>query len=79
MYRYEIDSAASPPCYRLTERGNEDKGDEERRVLAVFQKVLSVELRDAYLTTVVEQVRKTLHIPHTKYMILTKVCFAGST
>lgn len=55
--RYEIDSAASPPCYRLTERGNEDKGDEERRVLAVFQKVLSVELRDAYLTTVIEQVR----------------------
>ncbi|XP_077284296.1 NACHT domain- and WD repeat-containing protein 1 isoform X2 [Arctopsyche grandis] len=52
---YEVDSAASPPCYRLTERGNEDKGDEERRVLAVFQKVLSVELRDAYLTTVVEQ------------------------
>lgn len=53
--RYEVDSAASPPCYRLVTKSDEDRSDEERRVLAVFQKILSVEMRDAYLTTVVEQ------------------------
>lgn len=71
--RYQLDSDAQPPCYRLqpisshisgfkeTSPAEREKAFEEWRaeidkMLAVLVAVFSQELRDTYLTTVVEQV-----------------------
>nr|XP_022901761.1 NACHT and WD repeat domain-containing protein 2 [Onthophagus taurus] len=68
---YHLDSAAQPPCYRLQpisshipgfketsedqERGLEEWRIEIDKMLEVLVNVFSQELRDTYLTTVVEQ------------------------
>lgn len=71
-FRYQLDSAAQPPCYRLQpisshipgfketssgerERGLEEWRSEIERMLEVLVNIFSQELRDTYLTTVVEQ------------------------
>lgn len=71
-FRYQLDSAAQPPCYRLQpisshipgfketspeerERSLEEWGSEIERMLEVLVNIFSQELRDTYLTTVVEQ------------------------
>lgn len=71
-FRYQLDSAAQPPCYRLQSissyiPGFKENSAEEReralgewrteieKMLAVLITVFSQELRDTYLTTVVEQ------------------------
>ena len=71
-YRYQLDSDAQPPCYRLQpisyhipgfketspeerERAFEEWRTEIDKMLAVLITVFSQELRDTYLTTVVEQ------------------------
>ena len=72
-FRYQLDSAAQPPCYRLQpisshipgfketspedrERGLEEWQTEIEKMLEVLINVFALELRDTYLTTVVEQV-----------------------
>ncbi|XP_059471798.1 NACHT domain- and WD repeat-containing protein 1 isoform X2 [Neocloeon triangulifer] len=67
---YKLDSHAQPPCYRLQPIGShipgvKEEGENEvalnewrleiERILAVMVEVFPAELRDTYLTTVVEQ------------------------
>lgn len=73
VFRYQLESAAQPPCYRLQpisshipgfketsaeerERALEEWRSEIDRMLAVLVNIFPQELRDTYLTTVVEQV-----------------------
>lgn len=92
FFRYQLDSAAQPPCYRLQSisshiPGFKETSTEERekafeqwrieieKMLAVLITVFSQELRDTYLTTVVEQVRTNFCVLRTYVMKLT---FSGS-
>lgn len=58
---YYLDSKAQPACYRLKTRDEEftnspeDCSIELQKLLPIFVDIFSKELRDSYLTTVVEQ------------------------
>lgn len=56
---YKLDNKAQPPCYRLkvvdSDQDSDESSTELNQLLLIFSQIFSRELRDSYLTTVVEQ------------------------